>query len=261
MQNFNQKITKLIQKHWLFSYIIIATIFAFVVNIAMNAPIDSFNPSLGANDWLGFWGSYLGGVLACIPALAALIENRREAKQQHEEFQKQLQELEKDRHFSKLPVLNVQATRYTLCHDVPSLLPTVKCVFELNSDGQLISCSKNSVEYMTFVKPAQWKKYYFLDIKNIGFGPAIDTAMYSPDGPPSEIGSFAFGTSETDFTCIVSFENSLSIDDVGNYIEHRIDFTFHDILGWKYTQHINFKLTGAGAVFDPISSPERLNEF
>ena len=83
---------------WIFLYILGILLLAAIVNALMGLSIPT-DASLNAPTWLGFWGSYLGGAIGCLPALAALYDNRREARRQHEES-------EKSRRLAAMPVFD-----------------------------------------------------------------------------------------------------------------------------------------------------------
>lgn len=65
--------------HWIILYVVAILLVACAVNGLMYLAVPTL-PDLNAPTWLTFWGSYLGGAIGCLPALAALYDNRREAR-------------------------------------------------------------------------------------------------------------------------------------------------------------------------------------
>ena len=98
MKKLNHRLTKFIQNHWFGFYVVVMLAIPGIVNFLMNLAIPTL-PDLNAPSWLGFWGSYLGGAIGCLPALAALYDNRREARRQHEES-------ERSRRLAVMPVFD-----------------------------------------------------------------------------------------------------------------------------------------------------------
>lgn len=70
MKKLNHRLTKFIQNHWFGFYVVVMLAIPGIVNFLMNLAIPTL-PELTAPTWLGFWGSYLGGAIGCLPALAA----------------------------------------------------------------------------------------------------------------------------------------------------------------------------------------------
>ena len=112
----------------------IAIIFILIAPIAINF-FFSLNvqyptaPHLGNTDWLGFWGSYTGGVIGAIVTGIAFFFTYTQNQKQHEETRKQM---EAQNRLKILPILSLnltgtKATGYNLYHqclDLLRILPT-----------------------------------------------------------------------------------------------------------------------------------------
>lgn len=231
-------------KHfWFLLYIAAVLAVALLLNFLMWLPIPTFG-SLGAEHWLGFWGSYLGGALGCLPAIAALVENRRESKRQHEET-------ERDRHFSRLPMIDSAIERISY---ISSLDPgTITAVMEI--DPGTVSFRWKACD-RAYLESLSWEKALFLlDLENIGFGPALDLSVRFLCDTDFSIGTLQEHQS---FRLLVA----ISPEMVEPYIDHgaqlQAEFSFKDILEWRYAQSQEFHILPDKAIFSPISSPEHL---
>ena len=75
---------------WILGYAAVILVIAVVINVAMGFSIPT-NAGLTAPTWLGFWGSYLGGAIGCIPAFLALQHSITESKHHRKEAQQERQ--------------------------------------------------------------------------------------------------------------------------------------------------------------------------
>ena len=100
MKKLNHRLTKFIQDHWIGSYFLAILLLAIIINIGMQIPVISFNPSLDAPIWLTFWGSYLGGAIGCLPAIAAYRHSIDESK-------RQIERDEANHRLNVRPILNI----------------------------------------------------------------------------------------------------------------------------------------------------------
>lgn len=68
---------------WLAAYVVVILAIALLINAAMLLPIPTI-AALNAPTWLTFWGSYLGGAIGCIPAIAAYRHSIDDSKRRDE---------------------------------------------------------------------------------------------------------------------------------------------------------------------------------
>lgn len=163
MKKLNHRLTKFIQDHWIGSYFLAILLLAIIINIGMQIPVISFNPSLDAPIWLTFWGSYLGGAIGCLPAIAAYRHSIDESK-------RQIERDEANHRLNVRPILNI------------SFAPLGRSFYKL----PYISFS--TLEGFEPVSPPQERdidnalrqfpeKGSLLSIKNLGFGHALNATL------------------------------------------------------------------------------------
>ena len=114
---------------WICLYILVIIGIAGLINLLMSPSIPSIS-SIGAPTWLNFWGSYLGGAIGCLPAIAALQHSRREARRQHEEN-------EKSRRLGALPVFACTLNSASLLIGQAENLTTLSGVIHLSQERGL----------------------------------------------------------------------------------------------------------------------------
>ena len=232
---------------WICLYILAIIGIAGLINLLMSPSIPSIS-SIDAPTWLTFWGSYLGGAIGCLPAIAALQHSRRESRRQHEEFLQQQKEAEKDRHFSHLPMLDCVITYYPQ-ESIPQIpFPAINAMFEVHPDHPESTWSTVNIHTLAKIPSDPGRKIFLLRIKNVGFGPALSTKLQLVH--PF---SFSFGTLSAGdkFNLIVILHEPLP----ENLISQ---FTFDDMLGWKYQQTHTFDLKNKKVVQYPISAPNKI---
>ncbi|CCL20359.1 TPA: hypothetical protein ACKOO2_003604 [Clostridioides difficile] len=81
---------------WIFGVLIIAIIIIPLIvtfTISVRNPIFSFNES---NGWLGFWGSYLGGILGGLATLMAVVITTNQTRVIQEENKEETREIQKE---------------------------------------------------------------------------------------------------------------------------------------------------------------------
>ena len=252
MQNLNQKITKLLKKHWLAGYAVIILIFAFALNFSMEIPITSFNRSLGADNWLVFWGSYLGGALGCIPALAALLDNRREADRQHEES-------EKSRRLSTLPVFSCAGNPLSFVSGQPESVTTLSGLIFLSQEqglhGQFSSWKPE--EYAKSVLAADKNHVCLIfELRNIGAGPALNVSLTCAPSGPIPVQSIGAGEKST---LILGVHVPPDADQ--SYLHtYTIQISFSDVFGNRYVQLQPLKVQKTAYTLAEISTPELIEQ-
>ena len=158
---------------WILGYVAAILAIAGAINFAMGFSIPT-SASLNGPTWLGFWGSYLGGAIGCLPALAALYDNRREARRQHEES-------EKSRRLSALPVIGCEDSfsRFYVVH--PDAFLDLSSMVRLNQAEGLHKAfsSYDPTEYAEKISQLDpsYSGFIYLTFHNIGHGPALNVTV------------------------------------------------------------------------------------
>lgn len=149
---------------WLILYVLAILVVAGVIDLFMYLAIPTA-PGLNAPTWLTFWGSYLGGAIGCLPALAALYDNRKEARKQHAET-------EKNRRLAVMPVFDCRiryiSTEYA--KDDSSQY------FVIDSNGTL-----REGDFDDWLELDCYQKCNYIDLCNCGLGPALQAKLRFKD--------------------------------------------------------------------------------
>lgn len=165
MKKDKQKLTKFIQKHWIAAYFCAALIIAVVVNIGMSLPIASFNTLLDEDTWLTFWGSYLGGAIGCLPAIASYRHSIDESSRQHKES-------EESRRLAVMPVFDCRiryiSTEYAKDNSSQ--------YFVIDSNGTLLEG-----DFDDWLELDCYQKCNYIDLCNCGLGPALQAKLRFKD--------------------------------------------------------------------------------
>ena len=219
-----QKLTEFIQDHWISFYFAAALVVALIVNLGMSFPFASFNSSLNSGNWLGFWGSYLGGAIGCLPAIAAYRHSIDESKRQHEEN-------EENRRLSVIPVFDCRiryvSTKYAWKNSLNFFL--------IDLNGKLQEAVEDSADwYELDCSP----KCNFIDLCNCGLGPALQAKLFF-NGHCVDLFNLQNGYT-AHYIFLPSNKYFLSAN-----IESTVQFTIEclDIYGNHYAQDISFKVS------------------
>ena len=243
---------------WILLYILGILLLAAIVNTLMGLAIPT-DASLNAPTWLGFWGSYLGGAIGCLPALAAYRHSIEESRRQHEEFQEQLQEsrqqsdeqyksTEKDRHASHLPVIDYDITHIESPVDFASVsLSSIRVVLLQGSDTSSVILKKLDVMEITGIIKNKQHDVVLLSIRNVGHGPALSVVLRCSSF------SYPIRTLAENESCMIL----LCLNRTNSRTYH-LEFTFSDMLGWNYRQSHDFMLGIEFPFPSPIQPPERV---
>ena len=217
---------------WIFLYILGILLLATIVNALMVLPIPT-DASLNAPTWLGFWGSYLGGAIGCLPALAALYDNRREARRQHEES-------EKSRRLSAMPVIACESSFTRLYTTQLDAFFDVAGMALLNQTEGLHEAfsSFNPLKYAEKANQldASYSSFICLTFHNIGHGPALNVsvACLNISEHQSTIPLKSIGSNEKK-SLVLAIQIPPDADE--HYqAQYHIGISFSDIFGNRYVQ-------------------------
>lgn len=228
--------------HWIWKYIVLMLFLAAAVNAVMYLPIPTLStPSSG--DLLGFWGSFLGGIIGCIPAIAALLHSQAESKRLHEEA------TEAQRN-SVLPVFSVFLDRNISAKD-----PNDYKMFLLVSTDKGISARPISriADYTSYLEECADENKWIrcnLMLRNIGLGPALGPLLsFDLDEYPN-CGTVAFSSLGAEQEILF-----LMCAPVGT--SSRCKIVFSDIFGNTYSQlfAIHYDRPKESHSFIPASPP------
>lgn len=241
---------------WIFLYILGILLLAIVINIAMGFSIPSADKSLDGPSWLDFWGGYLGGAIGCLPALAALYDNRREARSQHEES-------EKSRRLAALPVIACEDSFVRLYSAQLDAFFDLSGMVLLNQDKGLheVFSSHDPGEYAEKANQldASYSGFICLTFHNIGHGPALNVSVaclnISQDGaiPLNSIGS------NESKSLMLAVQIPPDADE--HYlVQYHIGIFFNDIFGNRYVQVQPLFCRKTKHSLEKISVPELIKE-
>lgn len=223
---------------WLLIYILVILGIAIIVNVLMflSIPTDS---SLNAPTWLGFWGSYLGGAIGCIPAFLAL---------QHSQLQSEAQrkDIEKDRHLANLPVLDDQILHIKKLSDLSSIgLSSINVILESRENLKGYSINDATAERLMEILETNSTDVLLLQVKNVGHGPALSVNLCFETTSEFPLGTLAEGE---------TFKLILSLN---HYPEryYPLKFSFGDMLNWKYSQYHEAYVGISRTFLSPITPP------
>lgn len=223
---------------WIFLYILGILLLAAIVNALMGLAIPT-DASLNAPTWLGFWGSYLGGAIGCIPALLALQHSMSQSEEQR-------QDAERNLHLSKLPVLDNHTLHILKVSDFPKgSLSSTKYFLESCHDPKGYFVRKATSDNIEAILRADHCDVILLHIKNIGHGPALSVSIHFEDDSRFPIGALAEGDSLNLLLALVRREDST----------YPIKFSFSDMLDWKYSQYHGVYIGPVLEYETPISAP------
>ncbi len=206
--------------HWIILYVVAILLVACAVNGLMYLAVPTL-PDLNAPTWLGFWGSYLGGAIGCLPALAALYDNRLEARRQHEES-------EKSRRLAAMPAFDCRIRHVSRFYAKDS----ADQWFFIGPSGDLHEDSWD--EWLEF---DNYPNCNYIELRNCGRGPALQAKLLFNDYP---VDLFHIKNGESAYYILdPSYEY---FESLGN--ESTVCFTIksQDIYGNLYSQELLFKV-------------------
>lgn len=182
---------------------------------------------------------------AVSPAIAALVENRRESQRQHEEA-------ERDRHFSRLPMIDCAVERIPA--DTFLDPDTITAVMSITTQKPEFRWKGFSLPYLMDLRKEN--ALFLLRLENIGFGPALDLKITCLSDFPFSIGTLQ---EQHPFRLLVTIPPEMLEGHTGLDFSHWVEISFKDILEWRYVQHQEFRILEKKALYSPISSPEHIN--
>ncbi len=223
---------------WLLIYILVILGISIIVNVLMflSIPTDS---SLNAPTWLGFWGSYLGGAIGCIPAFLAL---------QHSQMQSEAQrkDIEKDRHLANLPVLDDQIVHIKRLSDLSIIgSSSINVILESRENPKGYSINNATAEKLMEILESNSTDVLLLQVKNVGHGPALSVNLCFETTSEFPLGALAEG--ET-FNLILSLTRRPDST-------YPLKFSFRDMLDWKHSQYHQVYIGLDLTLVSPISTP------
>ena len=204
-------------------YILAIVGIAASINALMGVSIPT-TPTLNAPTWLTFWGSYLGGAIGCLPALAALYVNREEARKQHAEN-------EKSRRLAVMPVFDCRI-RYV---STEYAWKNSSNFFLIDLHGELREADENAGDWSQLDYSP---KCNFIDLCNCGLGPALQVKLRFKDH------CVDLFNLKNGYTAHYIFSPSIKYFLFSN-AEHTMCFTVEcqDIYGNLYAQELSFKVS------------------
>lgn len=240
---------------WFLVYILVVLVVAGSVNSLMYLSIPT-ESSLDGPSWLAFWGSYLGGAIGCLPAIAALHENRQEARRQHKES-------EKSRRLTVLPVVACEnsSTSFSLAQPNSFLKLSALVLVDQTEGLHDIFTSYDPARYSEKINQLDdsYSGFIYFELHNIGPGPALNVSLsclnISPNNtiPLKSIGS---NESKAILLCVRIPPEA----DNTYQVQYNIGITFNDIFGNDYVQIQPLACRKTQHTLLDISIPELINQ-
>ena len=216
---------------WLVLYVLAILLVAGTVNLLMHLAIPTL-PDLEAPTWLGFWGSYLGGAIGCLPALAALYDNREEARRQHEES-------ENNRRLAAMPVIACEDNSAIFSLSDIDSLATFSGVILLDETAGFHDAFRtyDPLEYKKRLEKIDdsYSGIFYFDFHNIGAGPSLNVSFSCLNTHQCKsVPLMSIGSNERK-ALLVCVQIPPEVDE--HYqVQYNIGITFHDIFGNHYAQ-------------------------
>ncbi len=235
---------------WICLYILVIIVIAGLINLLMSPSIPSIS-SIDAPTWLNFWGSYLGGAIGCLPAIAALQHSRRESCRQHLEN-------EKNRRLSALPVFACTLNSISFMSGQMESLETLSGIVHLSQKRGFYGQTRswNPLKYAEHVLSSDENEQPTLfELRNIGAGPALNVSLACAPSPAVPIQSIGMGEKST-----LTFLIYIPPDAKEDYMVHYdIHILFSDIFGNRYLQIQPLWIKKAKQALADISTPKQLD--
>ncbi len=181
-----------IKKHYMFSIFLgilfIVTIFPFIIQVAVVTP--SIFANSGNNDWIGFWGGYLGAIVGASATLLGILisnaESRRQMKQSNEVTMQQMHDqIKADRAL----LIEQKRIEYSPYFTVEKFLPSQQELQNIGYKRIIYSFTeKQSHKYPIGLSIRNISKVYALDLfvcpydkNNIWHGIPAEVKIIQPD--------------------------------------------------------------------------------
>lgn len=216
----NTKMKKNIKKWCILSLcIIMVPLIPMVIGAGVSS--DIFLNWTNNNDWIGFWGSYVGAMIgAAIPLIILRMEKQEERKQ------------------SVLPILSImQENGITQKHDVEEYR-----VDYLTWDGRLEEFILNDKQHSDVKKEIDDRSRWFhtdLLVKNIGKGPVLNLRVYFIGKVEILNTTFAISLGEKETMRYHLVFKGIKVK-TGDEEENRLIFCFENAYKKEYYQTIDF---------------------
>lgn len=235
---------------YLLIYLATLLVSAAAVNGLMYLSIPTY-PSLSSSSWLGFWGSYLGGAIGCVPALLALLHSMAESKSHREEIQT-------ERRLSVLPVFSCKDNSISFTVGPPEILSTLSVLAFLDPQTGFHDSfsSHDPRKYQEKVNGSDESYLYvFFEWHNIGAGPALNVSLSCSRFPSHTVPLHSMGAGEAK-TVVLGIQPPL---DSGKdaLLLYEILVSFSDVFGNTYTQRQPLIVKKDAYTISEISVPAR----
>ena len=221
-------------------FVIAVALIPLLSNLLLNELIPPDN-NLKPADWLGFWGSYLGGLFGSMAALIALYVTRKQSKQ--------LQEENKEAHrLSVMPALNFSTRAVSYI----SSKANFESCFIFSPEKEHVLREIPVDEFENARNDAYAKNItnsVILIVSNYGMGPAMHTEICYGESKIS-LGGIKDGQ-------FVQYEFLLSYPRSNDHLstQYDLEIRYLDILGNCYSQTQTVKVSGEDTEYCPTTPP------
>lgn len=202
--NKNDKNFKLPRKTTIVTFMICTATIAFAILLPkiVNCRFINGNYVTGADltnkEWLGFWGSYLGGLLGSIAALVALFLTIHQQEKHHADA-------EESNRCLIMPAVICSLASKEACED------HTFSFLMISKNGDVTSYTTTTKErFKNFKKDLSCESFFYFVVKNIGLGPAFNVNLYVNDFQTSHSVHIGGLSSNGEKAYVISFEQSQS---------------------------------------------------
>lgn len=227
--------------HWLYLYTAVVLLIALLVNLVMYLPIPTLS-TLTSGNWLSFWGSYLGGAIGCIPAIAAFRHTQVESARLHEETAEA-------KRCSVMPMFSISTNTQFFDDN----LTKNSCCVALNPAGNAeVKTPYSDADASTFLYNHSFNDFvrYNCQLQNVGLGPALNLEIYvklESNPNQSRVIFNTYGTGEAAHFLLC----------VPKKLTSNIQISYSDIFDNRYKQSFSVEYVEADDAYirHPFSAP------
>lgn len=214
-----------------------ATFTPKIVNFLFMEKVFPSANDLQNPEWLGFWGSYLGGLLGSVAALIALVLTIWQQDKYHADT-------ENSNRLSIMPAVIFSLTSQ------PENKKSILSYIAIQKDGSIYK--HTAINYVSFVESCNEytsKVSVYCEINNIGLGPAFEVYLFTDKNNKQQstyLGNLSTGSSTT-YLLIIPPKKSI-----------KLILRFYDAYGncYETESQINYKESEDSYGFSQSKRPE-----
>lgn len=212
-------------------------------SVVTDSPYSKMGSLIYSNDWIGYWGSVFGSLIAAYTTIIAVkasiraqqTDLNRTLTLQEKQFTSQYQQQEEKDKKAVRPYLSIKS------HDFRDLDEDLEKIIIYKTGGLLSSFNNNKIKLMESLDTESKNYSIRLLVKNIGIGSLLSCTFKSDliKPPPDRQGHLDLSVNESVIVFLpVHKPDSIPEDGILTIIE----VEFIDILGTCYESRIEFQL-------------------